>query len=164
MTTDLQHGLAATLRARADRLPVRPDPYARFIRVERRHRARRRLRAAGVVAVAGCTVVGIGTGMISLPGWLPAIRTDGNWTASSPLLQEPTRESLAHDAAWQEQMRDAVHDIEETEGRWRVADRAGIRFVFAGDVPAIDRRLALVVCRCGWACSRRMRPCGTRVR
>ncbi len=145
MTTDLQHGLAAALRGRADRLPVRPDPYARFIRVERRHRARRRLRAAGVVAVAGCTVVGIGTGIVSLPGWLPAIRTDGNWTASSPLLQEPTRGSLAHDAAWQEQMRAAVQDIEETEGRWRVADRDGIRFVFAGDVPALDRRLALVV-------------------
>jgi hypothetical protein len=145
VTTDLQHGLAATLRARADRLPAHPDPYARFLRVERRHRARRRLRAAGVVAVAGCTVAGIGTGMVSLPDWLPAIHTDGNWTASSALMREPMRGSLAHDAAWQEQMRAAVQDIEETEGRWRVADRDGIRFVFAGDVPALDRRLALVV-------------------
>jgi hypothetical protein len=145
VTTDLQYSVAAALSARADRLPVHPDPYARFIRVERRRRARRRLRAAGVVAVAGCTVIGIGTGIVSLPGWMPAIRTDGNWTAGSALLQEPTRGSLAHDAEWQEQMRAAVQDIEETEGRWRVVDRGGIRFVFAGDVPALDRRLALVV-------------------
>jgi hypothetical protein len=145
VTTDLQRSIATVLRAQADQLPVRPDPYVRFIRVERRHRARRRVRAAGVVVIAGCTVVTAGTGVVALPAWVPAIRTDGGWTASSALLQEPTHGSLARDALWLEEMRATVQDIEETEGRWRVADRHGIRFVFAGDVPALHRRLALVV-------------------
>ncbi len=138
----IEHTLADTLRQRAGDRGPEPDPWERFVHGERASRRRRRRRTVGTIAGLVAAAALVQTNAVPLPRWVPAVTLNAP-AAESPLLGLPTRGSLANEQAWLHGLRQAVDDISEDEGVWRVEDRDDIRIVYAGDVGG--QRIALLV-------------------
>ncbi|GAB7052974.1 hypothetical protein [Catenuloplanes indicus] len=132
--TMLRDGLAG----QAASLELPEDPWPGFAGRERRHRRRRRVRA-GAFAVVLTALVGLQSGVLPMPGWVPGIAIAAT---NSALLNSPPRGTLAGDAGWQDGMR-ALIEVGNVPGEnWEITDRRDITFLYASDVG--DRRLALV--------------------
>jgi hypothetical protein len=138
--TTLRDGLTDTATA----LDLPEDPWPSFQHRETRHVRNRRLRI-GVLAVALIALIGLQSGIVPMPGWAPGIAIASQ---SRPLVDSPTRGSLAHDTAWLEGMRATVDDMRDDDGVWKITDRRQIRFLYAGEVG--DTRLALAYVPVRW--------------
>jgi hypothetical protein len=147
ISVDTETLLREALSGRAEALGVPgDDPWPGFARRERTHRRNRRIRLASA-AVVLAAAVGVQSGVVPLPGWVPGIAVAGRQTA---LTSAPTRGSLAGDAAWLEGMRGQIKDVDDPDGLWKVADRKKIRFLYAGDVAGRRLMLAAVPLRFGF--------------
>lgn len=146
MTVHLESALREQLTAEAGALPVDGDPWPRFTRSERTHRRRRRVRGLAVAAMVIATAA-VQTNVVLLPGWAPAIAVAAG---ASDLSDGPTRGALATDQRWLDGFRRQIGDIRDSEGLWKVADRAAITMIYADDVPGRRLALALVPMRLGF--------------
>src|SRR4051812_42565828 len=122
--TDTETLLRDALGGAAETIDVAGDPWPRFVRWERVHRRNRRLRLAAA-AVALTAAVGVQTGVVPLPGWMPGLALAGR---STELTNPPTRGSLAGDTSFLDGLRREIKDVEDPGERWRVTDRGKIKF------------------------------------
>ncbi|GAA1385282.1 hypothetical protein [Catellatospora chokoriensis] len=132
--------LRATLDRHAAEVTPRPDPYPRVVS---RHRRRRRRVTAAIAAVALVFVVAPGAWLFGRPQpYLPVAGPPP--AALLPLLNSPTRGSLAGDNAYIESLRQLVaEDDTNSDGGSRLPDDPGlIKVLFVGDIGA--RRIAVV--------------------
>ncbi|WP_144118858.1 hypothetical protein [Catellatospora sichuanensis] len=133
--------LRATLDRHAAQVTPQPDPYPRV--VSRHHRRRRRVTAA-IAAVAMLLVVAPGAWLLGRPQpYLPVAGPPP--AALLPLLNSPTRGSLAADNAYIESLRQMAADLamnDDSTGSRLPDDPAMIKVLFAGDIGA--RRIAVV--------------------
>src|SRR5262245_33068690 len=144
--TDTETQLRDALGGAAETIDVAGDPWPRFARRERVHRRNRRIRFAAA-AVVLAAAVGVQTGVVPLPGWVPGIAVAGGSTA---LTRPPTRGSLAGDTSFLDGLRREIKDVEDPGELWRVTDRSKIKFVYAADVAGHRLALALVPLRFGF--------------
>ncbi|AGL20014.1 hypothetical protein [Actinoplanes sp. N902-109] len=138
--TTLRDGLTDTAGA----LELPADPWPSFQQRETRHVRNRRLRVGVVTAVLAALTV-LQSGVVRMPGWAPGIAIAAQ---SRPLLDSPTRGSLAHDTAWLAGMRAVVQDMRDDDGVWKITDRRQIKFLYAGEVG--DNRLVLAYVPVRW--------------
>ena len=150
MSSDTETLLRDTLASRADVLTSAVvDPWQRFATAELRHRRNRRVRTA-TIAVVGVTALGL-AGFAVIPAWISSLTTE---EASSPLLAEPTRGSLADDTEWLADFKEAVPELLDDTGPqadmyWNVEDPAKVHVVFAGDIFGHRRVIADVPLQTG---------------
>ena len=145
--------LKETLDGVADRVHSRPplceDVDRSMRRVRRRRRVTRFAQTGGVLAtVAALAGVAQVTG-VPLPSWAPAVRVGPS--AASALAGQPTRGSLAGDAAWLRGLREKVASFDRSESggeRWRAPSADAVDVIFAGDVGAY--RVAVVETPLRW--------------
>jgi hypothetical protein len=141
MTLDIETALRDTLNDRAQQFTANGDPWPRFAEKHRHRRGRRVWTAATVVAAAAAVGL-LGSGVVPLPSWVPALTIDN---ASSPLLDGPTVGSLAADEEWLTALKARMPRLladtweSDTDGHWNVDDVDQIKVLFAGD--AYRRRL-----------------------
>ncbi|MEV0455913.1 hypothetical protein [Catellatospora methionotrophica] len=132
--------LRATLDRQAAQVTPRPDPYARVVG---RHRRRRRRITAAIAAAAVLAVVAPGAWLLGRPQpYLPVAGPPP--AALLPLLNSPTRGSLAADSAYVESLRQmaAQEDTIDDGSRRLPDDPSLIKVLFAGDIGA--RRIAVL--------------------
>lgn len=144
--TDTEMLLRAAMADEAEMIDEFDDPWPRFARQERAHRRNRRVRLAAAAAVL-VAAVGVQTGTVPLPGWVPGIAIAGRSTA---LTSAPTRGSLAGDTAFLDGLRREIKDVQDPGELWKITDRSKIKFVYAADVAGHRLALALVPLRFGF--------------
>ncbi|MEV6970841.1 hypothetical protein AB0M47_37645 [Hamadaea sp. NPDC051192] len=135
--------LRRTLRERAATVEARPEPYARLLS---RRRTRRRSRGLTVVAAAAAVAL-----ISASPAFWPIQRTYDPVpgpppAAVAPLLNSPTRGSLAGDQEFLRELREraaaAVNRDRGPGGPYLPSDPDLIKVLFAGDIGS--RRIAVV--------------------
>ncbi|HEY9376415.1 MAG TPA: hypothetical protein VIQ02_04900, partial [Jiangellaceae bacterium] len=149
---DIETTLRETLHDRAEQVTVNGDPWPQFAKHDRRHRRGRRARIATVAVAAGTVIALAGSGVVSVPTWIPALTIQ---QASSPLLDQPPSGSLAADRGWLAAFRAQVPRLladaweGDQDGHWKVDDVDEIQVIFAGDVGFQRLVAALVPVRTG---------------
>ncbi|NUR71021.1 MAG: hypothetical protein HOU81_09380 [Hamadaea sp.] len=139
--------LQRTLRERAEVVVARPQPYERLLR---RRRVRRRTTAMTAAAVAILIAVPLGFKAIVLPTYDPEPGPPP--AAVAPLLNSPTRGSLAGDEKFLAGLRERAAAVANVgrgpNGPHMPSDPDLIKVLFAGDVGT--RRIAIVAGLDGW--------------
>lgn len=131
--------LKETLDGVADRVharpPLRVEVDRSLRRVRRYRRVRRVVRSTAVLVTVVALAGAVQVSGLPLPSWAPAVRVGPS--AASALAGQPTRGSLAGDAAWLRGLREKVASFDRSESggeRWRAPSEDAVDVIFAGDV------------------------------